>query len=218
MKYIIANWKMNITLKTLTPWVKGITDIKRVVKEDQKVILAPSHIHISLIHEITNETPIKLGAQDVAVSKKGTQTGEAGIDQIKEFCSFCIVGHSERNEGIEVVKAKRDLCLENEITPIVCFIKLENAKQMYREGVILAWEDPENISKGGKYNDKNPSEIKLGVENIRSQLPNKALLIYGGSVNENNAKNIAKIGGLNGVLVGNASLDPTKFIDIIRAY
>ena len=218
MKYIIANWKMNLTLETLTKWVKGITDIKKVLKDNKKVILAPSHIHISLIHELTNETEIDLCAQDVSPEKQGAHTGDTGVLQIKEFCEYCIVGHSERNEPEELVIQKRDLCLENGIIPIICFVDPELVTKYYKEGVILAWEDPKNISKDGKYNEKDPSEIISGVQNIRSALPEKATLIYGGSVNKENIEDISKIDEIDGVLVGHASLDPEHFIYIIGAY
>ena len=218
MKYIIANWKMNLTLETLTKWVKGITDIKKVLKDNKKVILAPSHIHISLIHELTNETEIDLCGQDVSPEKQGAHTGDTGALQIKEFCEYCIVGHSERNEPEELVIQKRDLCLENGIIPIICFVDPELVTKYYKEGVILAWEDPKNISKDGKYNEKDPSEIISGVQNIRSALPEKAILIYGGSVNKENIEDISKINEIDGVLVGHASLDPEHFIYIIGAY
>ena len=218
MKYIIANWKMNLTLETLTKWVKGISDIKKVLKDDTKVILAPSHIHISLIHELTNETDIELCGQDISTEEKGAHTGYTGILQIKEFCKYCIIGHSERDEDKETVLKKRDICLEKNITPIVCFVDPELAPEYYKEGVVLAWEDPKNISKGGKYSVKDSSEIKSGVENIRSKLPEGTPLIYGGSVNRENINDIAKLDNIDGVLVGHASLDPEHFIDIIGAY
>lgn len=218
MKYIIANWKMNLTLQTLTKWVKGVSDIKRVLKGNKKVILAPSDIHISLIHELTNETEIDLCSQDVSHEEQGSHTGDTGILQIKEFCKYCIVGHSERNESKELVIQKRDLCLENDITPIVCFIEPSVASQYYKDGVILAWEDPENISKDGKYNEKGPSEIESGVKKVRATLPEKAVLVYGGSVNKENIKDVSNITSLDGVLVGHASLDPEQFTYIIGAY
>ncbi|MFC1700322.1 triose-phosphate isomerase [Patescibacteria group bacterium] len=218
MKYIIANWKMNLTLETLTKWVKGISDIKKVLNSDKKVILSPSHIHISLIHELTNETDIELASQDVSTEEDGAHTGDTGILQIKEFCKYSIVGHSERGEDRETVLKKRDLCLKNGITPIVCFVDPELAPEYFKEGVILAWEDPKNISKNGGYSVKDPSEIKSGVENIRSSLPEEAALIYGGSVNRENIGDIAKLDNVDGVLVGHASLDPEHFIDIIGAY
>ena len=218
MKYIIANWKMNLTLETLTKWVKGISDIKKILKDDKKVILAPSHIHISLIHELTNETDIYLSAQDVSIEDSGAHTGDTGAAQIKEFCKYCIVGHSERGEDKETVLKKRDLCLEKNIIPIVCFVEPELASEYFKEGAILAWEDPKNISKDGKYSVKDPSEIKSGVEKIRSTLPEDTPLVYGGSVNRENINDIAKLDNVDGVLVGYASLDPEHFIDIIGAY
>lgn len=218
MKYLIANWKMNMTLENLTPWVKGINDIKKIIKDDQKIILAPSHIHTSLIHELTHDSEIELASQDVSMEEKGSFTGENGILQIKEFCTYSIVGHSERKESREVVLKKIEVCLKNNVIPIVCFTDPLTAKQYLKDKAILAWEDPANISREGVYNPKDPSDISAGVENIRKNIPTDTPLLYGGSVSKDNAANLSNVKGLNGLLIGNASLDPQSFIDIIRAY
>lgn len=138
--------------------------------------------------------------------------------QIKEFCTYAIVGHSERKEDKETVIKKRDMCLTEGITPIVCFVDPDHIKDYYKEGVIIAWEDPKNISKNGVYHAEKTDHIEEITKEIRKMLPKDAVLIYGGSVNEQNIGEISKIRSLDGVLVGNASLEPKTFADIIVAY
>jgi triosephosphate isomerase len=87
----------------------------------------------------------------------------------------------------------------------------------WNEQSYIAWEDPNNISKNGVYKEKDPEDIKKGIDQIRTHIPSQAVLIYGGSVNRQNANTVFNIPGVNGVLPGNASLDPQHFIDIINS-
>ena len=214
MKYFIANWKMNMGIKEVVAWVESYSRASSKIK-NTKVIIAPSTPHLPLLSEVNQRLNFEISAQDVSAFEKGAHTGEIGTFQIKEFCKYSIVGHSERKESFDTVIAKRDFCLKEGITPIVCFVKTPDAPKLYKAGVILAWEDPSNISLNGTYRDKDPKEVAGGVAQIRSFLPEEAILIYGGSVNRENIKDLAKIQGIDGVLVGNASLDPNHFIDII---
>lgn len=218
MKYVIANWKMNMNFEDLTRWVAIFSEFQSCITSDVEVILAPSFVHIPAIFELSQKTSLKLSSQDISFEEKGAHTGENGAFQLKEFCKYAIIGHSERKEKKEKVIKKRDVCLKEGITPIICFVNSRDLKELYSENCILVWEDPKNISKNGVYNDKNASEIEKKVGEIRKKLSDKTILIYGGSVNENNIKEISKIEKLDGVLVGNASLDPKTFADIISAY
>jgi len=218
MKYMIANWKMNMNFEDLTRWVGEFSQYKDSITDNVEVILAPSLVHIPAIFELSQKTSLKLSSQDISLEEKGAHTGETGGFQVKEFCTYAIVGHSERKEDKETVIKKRDVCLKESITPIVCFTNPEHIKEYYKDGVIIAWEDPKNISKNGVYHAEKTDHIEEITKEIRKMLPKGAILIYGGSVNEKNIEEIAKIDSLDGVLVGNASLDPKTFADIIVAY
>lgn len=209
---------MNMNFENLTGWVAGFSDFQSCVTPKVEVILSPAFVHIQAIFELTQKTPLKLASQDVSFEEKGAHTGETGAFQIKDFCKYAIIGHSERKEKKKIVIKKRNTCLKEGITPIVCFVNPKDLKDLYSDNCLFAWEDPKNISKNGIYNYKSTSEIEKKVNEMRKHLPDKAILIYGGSVNENNIKEISKIEKLDGVLVGNASLDTKTFADIISAY
>lgn len=215
MKYIIANWKMNMSLKKMTAW---IDNFKPITKENVKVIISPSQIHIPLIFDFAKKANIEVASQDTSVFDQGAHTGETGAFQVKEFCKYSIIGHSERSENIETVKTKVDQCLSVGIIPIICFTNPENVALLYVEGALMAWEDPNNISKEGIFNEKDPQDISEGIKIIRDYVPAEATVIYGGSVNRENINKINQIKGIDGVLVGSASLDPQHFTDIISAY
>jgi len=217
MKYIIANWKENMGFEDLVSWVESFTGfIKHISPEE--VILAPSFPFIPIVYELSKTSTIKIASQDISIDEKGAHTGEMGAFQLKEFCKYAIVGHSERKEDINTVVKKRDICLKEGITPIICFVNPIDLPKLYTEGVVVAWEDPQNISKDGVYNPKDPDTISQIAKEIRKIIPANTPLVYGGSVNEKNISDIAKIPELDGVLVGNASLDPKTFADIIGAY
>jgi len=113
---------------------------------------------------------------------------------------------------------KRDRALEQGLIPIICFVSVDNVLKYYKDGVILAWEDPANISGGGDYNEKPIAEISQGVSNIKEKLPKGAVLLYGGSVNLENINDLVDLTQLDGVLVGKASLDPNHFFALVKAY
>lgn len=228
MKYIVANWKMNLDAELVSSWVTEWEKNQSQNNwpcEDTIPILAPSFVHIPFLFlELPRLNGVFLASQDISHYEKGTHTGEVGAFQVKDLCRYCIVGHSERNEPFDIVIKKRDLALKEGITPIVCFASAEEAPKYCAEGVILAWEDPLNISGDFGYNAKPLDEIRVTAESIKSALPENIPLLYGGSVNRENigkrrdSSGISGIPFLDGVLVGGAGLDPHHFEDLVKAY
>jgi len=216
MKYIIANWKMNMDAQAISNWIDGAT--RPPSNGDKKILIAPSFLYIPLLQQFKDKLNIELCAQDASMFSKGSHTGEVGAFQIKNFCKYCIVGHSEREESYETVIKKRDICLQNGITPIVCFTNPSKASDFHTEGVILAWEDPDNISKNGQPNAKDIKDIEKGIQTIRKQIDEGCDLVYGGSVNRQNIQDLVNINKLNGILVGSASLDPNHFKELVDSF
>lgn len=217
MKYIIANWKMNMNLSQVEDWLDEFSDLIPESGFKNKVILAGSFPHLAEIKNFCLEKEISCAAQDVSVHGPGAHTGFVGASQVGDFCDFCIVGHSERSESRNLVLEKRDACLDNQITPIVCFTNKEDWSNNFADGSLLAWEDPENISKDGVYREKDHSDISSAYEFFAKEDKDKEI-IYGGSVNKDNVSFLTDIPNLGGVLVGNASLDPQHFLKIISAF
>lgn len=214
MKYIIANWKMKMTIEEVQSWTESwnILDYKN---ESITPIISPSHVHLYLMEKINN---VETAAQDVSTQTKGSHTGEVGVFQIKEYANYSIVGHSERLEDREIVLKKAKNCMEKGIIPIICFRNPTLALDYYLEGALLAWEDPENIATEGVYKPKDPADIKKQMEYIKELLPNDTHVLYGGSVNRNNVTNLRDTGLIDGLLIGTASLDPKHFFDICLGF
>jgi triosephosphate isomerase len=221
MNYVVANWKMKMSLDEVEIWTRDFCE-NFTEGSRARVIIAPTFLHIPylkarLVAEgLSDEVP--LSTQNLSANSKGSHTGEVGAFQVRDFCNFTIVGHSERAEGPALVVEKRDKALEQGLTPIVCFSSPEQAEFFYKKGVILAWEDPDNISSDGEYNEKPLDAVVEAVSEIRELIPEEAELLYGGSVNRENIVNLVDVRGLNGVLVGHASLDPLHFLELVKAY
>ena len=212
MKHFIANWKMNNNEQDTKKWLEDFKEKSKSL-DKSTIIIAPSTPYLHLV----KQAGFSVAAQDISLETKGAHTGETGDFQIADFCEYCIVGHSERKEDRETVFEKRDLCLEQKIIPIVCFVEENDALDYYKNGVILAWEDPQNISVEGHYKPRDPQEIRTTINIIKASLPENADVVYGGSVNRQNIHELANIVGLDGVLVGNASLDPEHFYEICKS-
>jgi len=210
---IIANWKCNpATLKEAQELFNGIEkDI-----ENKNVVICPPTIFLSsLICE-----GIKFGAQNCFWEDKGAYTGETSPQMIKSIgCEYVIIGHSERrtifNESNIDIKNKIKKAQEIGLIPIVCIgeSKGQNTFEVIEEqikdigkDVVLAYEPLWAIGTG-----ENASLGK--VKEVRDFLKDRKVL-YGGSVNSQNAKDYLEI--TDGLLIGGASLNSEEFLKIIK--
>ena len=217
-KFVIANWKENLNSKDIREWFVGYNKASNGKGLNTRNIIAPSLLHLKETLGLSKNLGFEISAQNVSIHEKGAHTGEIGAFQLLDYCSYCIVGHSETKDKVKDILIKRDLCLKYKITPIICFTDPVDLEILYKDGVVLAWENPEHISKDGEYKPENTLKIKRLIVVFKSKLPINALILYGGSVNRQNANELGNIPELDGVLVGHASLDPTHFQDILGAF
>lgn len=215
MKYVIGNWKQNMTLDQLSAWTEKFSKfLGQIDRKAVTVVICPPTPLLSKFKDL--QSSIDLGAQDVSQYSDGAHTGSVGVNQLKPLCKYSIVGHSERNEARGDVLEKAKRCFEAGIVPIICFKSPSDFA--ITEGAIYALEDPQTISHEGVYRFKSQSELINFVNHARSFFGKAATLIYGGSVNSENADLISSVKELDGVLVGNASLNPKDFADIVRKF
>lgn len=124
-KAIIAgNWKMN---KTIGEAIELVNGLKRNLYniENADIVVCPPYTALSDIWEITSDSNIALGAQDLFWEEKGAFTGQVSAAMIKDTgCKFVIIGHSERRqyfyETNETVNKKLKRALASGLLPIVC--------------------------------------------------------------------------------------------------
>ncbi len=244
-KIIIANWKMNKTVKQSLDYVKKF---KPMVKDAKNtVVLCPSYTSIYALSNELKGTKIKLGAQDVFYENEGAFTGAVSCSMIKEFCDYVIIGHSERrtvfNEDNKMINKKLKAALANGLAPVLCVGEtlserqghltewvvssqlrgaLEDINEKDAQKIIIAYEPVWAI--GGKESDspEDAEEVHLIIKGMilkkySKETAKKIIIIYGGSVNEKNIKKFAGKKSIDGFLVGMASWEPSGFSKIVKS-
>jgi len=230
-KFIAANFKMHEP--DLRAWAK----FKPTSKAE--VAIFPAFLHIPLFF---GRKDISLGAQDVFwenLRSGGAYTGEISSEMLKKYgVKYVLVGHSERRalgDTNEIVGKKLKTALASGLKVILCvgesedirkkgitaaknFVRAElksalfGVKKKFLKDIIVAYEPLWAIGTGRT--DK-PSDAAEMANFIRTLLL-PARVIYGGSVTAKNAEKFISQKGIDGALVGSASLDPKEFEKIIN--
>lgn len=190
---------------------------------------------------------IKISSQDVSAFIEGAYTGEVSALQLSKLnITHSIIGHSERrtvfNETDETINLKVHNAVNNNIIPIVCFgeseeqrdtneylsyilnqvnIAVKGLRKDKVEEIIFAYEPIWAIGTGKVASVENAIEVISSVKQEISTKPfydvEKIRFIYGGSVSPTNASELLNTKIIDGALVGGASLDVDKFVQIIKS-
>jgi len=235
-KLIIMNWKCNPA---------SVKEVKSLVSasDSANVVLCPPAPFLSLIGGSLKTA--SLGAQDGHFGE-GAFTGEYSFKQLKAVgVRYAIIGHSERRgmfgETSEEVSKKTGAALDAGVVPIVCVgeKKRKNISDAVRQVVaqmesslsgvpkdkagkiVLAYEPVWAISTtaGGKGNaslSEMEPVMSAMAEKFSALFGKKAKVLYGGSVNPENAGIYAACSSVQGVLVGGASINPKKAATVIK--
>lgn len=213
MKYFIANWKANKNLQETLDWIDQFLKVYQP-KPNSTVIVCPPSPFLAMIKQKINQTNnLKLGAQDISLYEEGAYTGETTAKSLSRLVDYVIIGHSERRkyfqESNESIHQKINLAKKYQIEAILC-IRDQN-DWLPNSGVkIVAYEPVYAIGTG----NNEPVEKAIDLKN-KLNLPQNVVYLYGGSVNENNAKDYVQSDKIDGLLVGGASLNPQSFNKII---
>lgn len=243
-RIIAANWKANLNYSQALELADGYLE-KVVFQSRQEIIVFPSALHFHMLYRKFENTPFKLGAQNMHWEKKGAYTGEICADQLTDYAvGYILLAHSERRhyfqETYEVVNKKLRLALDLGLKPVLCVgeslpekeagitemvivDQLESAlldvnKEAARN-IIITYEPIWAIGTGKPVPIKKSEHV---IEIIRKSLGNhfndeelgSLPVLYGGSVDPNQAENYMHCPEIDGVLVGGASLNPEKFAKI----
>ena len=184
-----------------------------------EVIICPSAPYLEVVSKFAKDFDwVSVGSQDISSYENGAHTGDIGASQVTDYAQYCILGHSERGEERPLVAQKVEQALRGGLTPIIGFVEFAQLDGIKRANAILLWEDPGNISHDGVFTPMPVEEIAAGIEELREKANIEHGLLYGGSINRENAADLANLAGLDGGVVGGASLDPQHFFELVKAF
>jgi len=235
--YFIANWKMFGVLNSLNSIHKVAKFLKNFKKNNSlKIIYCPPNTLIRPMTKKLKDTHIDVGAQNCHEHDKfGAFTGSVNSIMLKNVgAKYVIIGHSENRQAGEsdkLINLKIKSAIKSGLKVIFCIgetlqqkrkkitkqvlnkqIRFGLNKIKIKNNIILAYEPVWSIGTG-VIPKKN--ELFETINFIKKKI-NKCKVLYGGSVNPKNINDLKSIVNIDGYLIGGASQDPKKFIDIIK--
>ncbi|MBD1166571.1 triosephosphate isomerase [Pelagibacterales bacterium SAG-MED07] len=235
--YFIANWKMFGGLNTLNSLHKVIKFFNKFKKKKfTKIIYCPPNTLIRPMSKKLKNTVIEVGAQNCHENQNyGAFTGSVNSMMLKSVgAKYVILGHSENRQNGEtnkLINTKIKNALKSNLKVIFCIgetihekkkkltkrilirqieLGLKNIKD--KKSILIAYEPVWSIGSGII---PKSTELFETIKFIKKRIRNNKVL-YGGSVNPKNIQQLKLIDNLDGFLIGGASQDTKKFIDIIK--
>jgi len=240
---VAANWKMHLLRADAAAYCRALrAELPSAGRS--RVVIFPSFPLLSLVARELAGSGVAVGGQDLHPEDKGAHTGDVSGAQLADAgCSWVLCGHSERRrdhgETDELVARKTAAALRHGLVPLVCvgetreerragetFAVLERqlrgvlAGLAAAAGFALAYEPVWAIGTGETATPEIAQQahrflrgVLAGIRPAAQEVP----LLYGGSVTPENAASLHAQPDVDGFLVGGASLDPQKFLGIIRA-
>ena len=225
-----ANFKTNHTRASTKEYMSELASRVSSKRDEDRVIIFPPATALDRY-----EGDFTVGAQNAYPAISGAFTGEIGVSHLDEFgISTILIGHSERREVLgesqERVAQKFQFFKEQGFEIIYCIgepleireqgqavvmeyllAQFDGIDSSY-DNLIIAYEPIWAIGTG---RTATTQEIEATHSTLKKSIQKP--ILYGGSVKPANIKEIAAIGGVDGVLVGGASLQVDSFMEMILA-
>jgi len=236
--YFVANWKMYGSLSSLNTLDKVIKFSKSKEIKKGRLIYCPPYTLISTLKKKFLNCQIGIGGQNCHESENyGAYTGSINSHMLKNIgAHFVIIGHSEnreKGENDKLINLKIKSALKAKLKVIFCIGETWSEKRNKKTQSILSKQI--KIGLNGIKNKSNifiayepiwaigtgitpkPIDLLKTVAFIKSKYKDKKpKVLYGGSVNPQNIKDLKKINNIDGFLIGGASQNVNKFIDIVK--
>jgi triosephosphate isomerase len=244
-KIIVGNWKMNLNMHEASLYLHKLSKLV-AIRRDVEVVLAPTVLTLQSLSLQVNLRQFKLAAQNCYWRDQGPYTGEVSATQLRGVVQYCLIGHSERrhtfNESDKDIRNKVAATIRNNIRPILCIGEtawekssgetfdvvhdqlvgaLANITSEELDQVTIAYEPVWAIGTG---QNALPIDVVVAVGAIRKQIEHlfgtkaseSIQILYGGSVTADSAADYLALPGIDGLLVGAASLNVDVFSEIIK--
>ena len=244
-KLIVGNWKMNLNTHQASLYLHKLSE-KVETHRDVDVVLCPSLLVLQSLSLQVNHRQFKLGAQNCYWRDEGAFTGEVSATMLHGLTDYVIVGHSERRhvfgEHDKDVRHKVQAVLRNKMHPILCIGETAHEKadgetlhvihDQLTSGLLNVTSDEikditvayEPVWAIGTGTPVHAEDLQKVVAAIRKQVAAlygakaaEALrVLYGGSSNAENAAGFLAVDGVDGFLVGGASLKADEFASMVE--
>lgn len=245
-KLIVGNWKMNMNVHDASIFVHKLA-AEVQVHRDVEVVIAPTFLALQPVSLQIDRRQFKLAAQNLYWRDSGAFTGEVSAAQLRGLVEYAIIGHSERRhifrEHDKDIRSKVQAAVRNNISPILCVGEtahersvgetlevihdqliggLANVTSDEFSRIVIAYEPVWAIGTG-----KNalPEDADKAARAIRRQITHlygekaakEVRILYGGSATADSASTYLATPGIDGLLVGGASLTVPSFASIIAS-
>jgi triosephosphate isomerase len=241
---VAGNWKMNGLRSSVTELARIAEGAKLLTAVD--ILVCPPATLIADFATAVRGSPVRIGAQDCRAEPAGAFTGDLSAEMLKDAgASAVIVGHSERrryyHETDVDVRAKAEAARRAGLCAIVCVGETHAEREQGRalavvetqlggsvpdgatgENLVVAYEPVWAIGSGLT---PTPDDVAEMHGLIRRRLKSRfgaagddIRILYGGSVNPSNAKELMGVANVDGALVGGASLKAAEFLAIANVY
>lgn len=228
---------MNLPDEGVDAWVK---EVERWPADDGvEVVVAPPFPYLSTIADVAGQRMLRVAAQNVSEREKGAFTGEVSTTMLRDVgCRDVIIGHSERrqifSETDDLIRLKLQAAAKAGLRPILCIGEskeirdagktVEHVDSQLKAALgsssidgtfVVAYEPIWAIGTGDTATPMQVEEAHAAIHKILRDLGFAEVpLLYGGSVKPANAAKLAAGEGVNGFLVGGASLSSSSFRQI----
>lgn len=245
-KMIAGNWKMHKTVSEAVELAEDI--VMETNGTLNEVVIFPPFTALETVADAIDGKHVGYGAQDLHWEDKGAFTGAVSGAMIADICAeYVLVGHSERRtifgENEKIVASKIIAAYRNGLKPVLCVgenlaereagktarkinMQLKSALRVISaedaENLVVAYEPIWAIGSGKAATPEDALEVCTLIREKISKIftpdiARKVRILYGGSVNEKNAASF-NLSGIDGVLVGGASLKADTFAAIVRSF
>lgn len=243
---VIGNWKMELSHRGQLELARSLKQVFKGFSRDIELVVCPSYPALAPVADLLKRTAFSVGAQHVHWAERGAWTGAVSLSQISPFVQWSLVGHSEQRAlsrlTDEQVQVTAHLALQHGLFPVVCIGEtreeydadrtvekvtaqmqslLQKASRASLAKLVVAYEPIWAIGTGELPDPGDAASVmllirKLAAERFGNDVAERMRVIYGGSVKARNVAAYVAEPGVDGVLVGGASVHPREFLDIAR--
>lgn len=237
---IVGNWKMNLNTMQASLLLHRLQERIRIYRSVE-VVLAPSMLVLQPLSIQIDRRKFRLASQNAYAKDHGAYTGEVSFTMLRDLVHYSIIGHSERRhtfgESLKDVSEKVEAAVRNEITPILCVGETKServsghTKRVLHDQVVSALKNLTSDNVGdiviayepvwaiGTGIIADPAQTEIAVSTIRhniaelygKKVAEEVRVLYGGSVVPDVARGFLDVDGVDGLLVGGASINYHQF-------